>query len=168
MGTGCCSIRNTLVSAVTFAIRSTNSYTDGGLVGWQKLLQRARSRPGRISKRRWHAESVSLAWQHPDFATTPEVATDEHKESYSGKRAVGHVHEKEKRLGVSITLDGMADPENLALLTGAAVETVDADTDVAVSIAPAAVGDIISLEHLGVSNLALADSTGTPVDLVDR
>ena len=129
--------------------------------GQGRALAASRNADGTPSPFRWLGNT-------PDFATTPEVATDEHKESYSGKRAVGHVHEKEKRLGVSITLDGMADPENLALLTGAAVETVDADTDVALSIAPAAVGDIISLEHLGVSNLALADSTGTPVDLVDR
>ncbi|MEO7067435.1 MAG: hypothetical protein ABI114_11040 [Rhodanobacter sp.] len=96
--------------------------------------------------------------------TTQQV---EHKESYSGQRALVTSFPSEKAANVDMTMHQM-DPENLALVLYGSTTSAVAGTATAEAFpATVAVGDDVYLANPGVSALVITDSTPTtPLTLV--
>lgn len=93
------------------------------------------------------------------------TTTDKRKESYSGQRLTSAVLDTGKEATIAMTLN-WAEAKNLVLgLYG--TEIAEASGTVTEEVLPSAlaVGDLIALEHGGVSSLVITDSTGSPVTL---
>lgn len=126
--------------------------------GQGRVLMAPRLADGTPGKFRWVGNV-------PELTLSPERTTREHKESYTGQRAVDLRLTEELNLGLRAVVESFT-PENLALgLYGESIATA-ADTAHAMSIPTLEVGGIYALEHMGISNLAIVDSTDpTPVAL---
>ena len=95
--------------------------------------------------------------------TTTQV---EHKESFSGQRALVVSFPNEKAANVDMTLHQI-DPDNLSLVLYGATTSTATGTATAESLgATVADGDEIYLANPGVSALVITDSTGSPLTLV--
>jgi hypothetical protein len=103
----------------------------------------------------------------PSFKFIPEATVSEHKESYTGNKAVDVRLRTELKGTVEITFEQL-DVENLKLLgvgesVSQAATPVSAETLVG-STTPA-VGQVFYLANVDVSSLVITDSTGTPKTL---
>ena len=90
------------------------------------------------------------------------------RESYSGQRLVSARLQRGSEATVAMTLN-WATLENLALGLYGVVNTVAAGT-VTAEVLPSGLiaGDVVALEHGGVSSLVVTDSAGTPATLVEN
>ena len=101
----------------------------------------------------------------PELEIGVEVDKEEHKESHSGQRLVDFTLVKETKTTFKATLEEFT-KENLALAFRAAVKKIEGAT-VAEEQGDAAItdGDTWFLNHAGVAELKITDSTSAPVTL---
>lgn len=93
------------------------------------------------------------------------LATDSEsrKESYSGQRLTSAYLQKGTDVTINMTLN-WADADNLVLgLYGTKIAVASGSAVDEVLPSALAVGDVVALEHGGISDLVIEDSTGSPV-----
>lgn len=109
----------------------------------------------------------AFRWVGDVSAFSIKLALDkvEHKESYSGQRALVRSFPVGKSATIDMTLH-QVDVDNLALTLNGTTNTVSGSTVTAEALpADMVVGQSVSLAHPGVSALVITDSTGTPLTL---
>lgn len=119
-----------------------------------------RQADGSIGATRW-------AFNVPRFDIALEVEDSEHKESWSGSKAIDDVDTTASNVSWEMDIEG-ADPSNLALALHAARTDVVAGT-VTDELLPADLiaGDLFKLDFPRISALVLTDSNATPATLVE-
>jgi len=95
-----------------------------------------------------------------------EIEKAEHKESYSGQKAVVRSIKVGTTVSMQATLHQI-DPDNLAEAVYGAASDIDAGTVTGEGLGTVAAGDIVRLAHGGVSDLVITDSAGTPATIAD-
>lgn len=107
-----------------------------------------------------------LTWVGDSPKATLALANDTEKrtESYTGMRRQSAVLDKGGSATLNMTLN-YASSKNLVLATWGTLNQVAAGSVTNETFPTVAVGDVIALEHGGVSSVVLTDSTGSPVTL---
>ncbi|MDN6856986.1 hypothetical protein QO207_10340 [Pseudomonas sp. CAN2814] len=116
---------------------------------------------GVVGKWRWIQDVSAMAIQ---------LAVDkvEHKESYSGQKALVRSFPIGKTATINMTLHSIS-PDNLALTLYGKVVTKAAGTVTAEPLPGALVaGDVVALANPGVTDLVITDSAATPVELDEQ
>lgn len=100
----------------------------------------------------------------PELSFGAEVETVKRRESYSGKK--GTVARFDFLTAVNFSGKvGQVDGAALARFAGGTVTTIPSGTVTGEVLGAVTAGDIIMLEHGGVSNLVVTDSTGSPATI---
>lgn len=98
-----------------------------------------------------------------DLKVSVSTATQEHKESQSGQRAVDLILTTETKCGLSLSMEDFSS-DNLSLALRGVDTLIAADT-AATSTKKFYPGAITALEHVKVSGVSIATVGGTPVTL---
>lgn len=97
------------------------------------------------------------------FSVQLEIEKVEHKESYSGQKALVRSFPIGKTATINMTMHQI-DPDNLALALYGSSKTVEGGTVTGEALPDGLVpGDEVSLANPGVSDVIIKDSTGSPV-----
>jgi len=113
---------------------------------------------GKLGAWRWVGDVSALS-------IALEIEKIEHKESYSGQKALVRSFPIGKTSTIKATLNSLS-PENLALcLYGTPLNSDAGQTTAEILPADLQVGDIVTLANPGVSDLVITDSAGTPKTL---
>jgi len=111
------------------------------------------------AKWRWWGDVSALSGQ----ASIEKV---EHKESHSGFKTLVRSFPNSTVMNLSGTMHQL-DTASLAEMLGGIVTTVAAGSKTGEVLGTVAAGDIIKLEHAGVSSLVITDSLGSPATIDD-
>lgn len=105
-------------------------------------------------------------WAYDVSALSVALAVDkvEHKESYSGQKALVRSFPVGKTATLNATLHSL-NADNLALTLFGTPTSTAAGSVTGEALPEVVAGDVVSLAHPGVSNLAITDSAGTPATL---
>lgn len=116
------------------------------------------------------APSTAFRWMGnaPAFKFLPEATVGEHKESYTGNKAIDLRIRSELKASIEITFEQI-DTENLKLIgVGETVtqSTSPVSAESLVGSTTPAIGQVFYLANVDVSSLVITDSTGSPKTLV--
>lgn len=121
---------------------------------------------GKFFSRPWNTPGAKWRWWGDVSAFTLQGAQEkvEHRESFSGNNAKVREFNRSKSLTGNVTVHQF-DRESIAQDLHGTVMSIPGGTVVSEPLGTVAVGDIIALDYMGVSALAITDSTGTPATI---
>lgn len=127
--------------------------------GQGRLLSRLVSTIGRGGWQ-WWGDVSALTW-------SPSAETIRHRESYGGQKGTVRKFDLLTECPINGTLHQL-DTDGLAILLNGTVSTIPAGSVTGESLGTVAVGDEFRLDHVGISDLVITDSAGTPAEIYDQ